>query len=123
MTIAEEAKKVAKFLKTTESYKNGEVWFQPSTYDNESDMPHYISEDGERIAVSEADLNEDGTFITLGFLHATHDGATGVGIDLTEGEDDDYIEMGIDEVLREMFYFTGESYNYLDYEEMIATIE
>lgn len=122
-TIAEQAEKVAKFLKTTESYKSREVCFEPSTYDHESDMPHYKNENGESLAVSSAVLNDDGTFIGIDFLHESNDGACGVGIDLTEGEDEDYIESGIDEILREMFYYTNESYNYEDYEEMLTTIE
>ena len=130
MKYIEMAKKVAKFLRTTESYKNGEVSFEPNTYDREEDMPHLNYDNGERVVVNSAEISEDGMEMFITFLHDAKDGCSGFCLsfytdgDVTEDEmEKECEEMGLDEVLMEMFYYTNESYNYEDFEDMLNTIE
>lgn len=111
LEIRKELEKIAGLL--WDNGNNGVVYFDHKSYDNETDIPH-IDVDGERVWVDKFIINKDGSQFTI---CAGEDAYT---LDMNnipnEWDDDYFIEIGLDALLRDVYYETSESYEIGDYE-------
>lgn len=111
LEIRKELKKIAELLWSNDN--DGAVWFDHKTYDDETDIPH-IDIDGVRVWVDKFIINKDGSEFTIW----AGDDAYTLNMDAipSEWDDDYFIEIGLDALLRDVYYETGESYEIGDYE-------
>lgn len=87
---------------------DGTIYFDHKSYDDETLIPH-IDIDGVRVLVSEFTINRDGSQFSI---IDTDDNSY-----IPEEWDDDYfIEIGLDTLLRDVYYETNESCEIGDYE-------
>lgn len=111
LKIRNELEKISELL--WRNGNNGVVCFDHKSYDNETDIPH-IDVDGERVLVETFLINKDGSKFTI---CAGEDAYT---LDMNnipnEWDDDYFIEIGLDVLLRDVYYETNESYEFCDYE-------
>jgi hypothetical protein len=111
LKIRKELEKIAKLLWS--NGREGKIHFDHKSYDNETDIPH-LDIDGERVWVNTFVINRDGSQFTLIC------GRDSYILDLdaipSEWDDDYFIEIGLDVLLRDVYYETSESYEIGDYE-------
>lgn len=92
---------------------NGVVCFDHKSYDDETDIPH-IDIDGERVLVDTFNINRDGSQFTI------ISGRDSYILDMdaipSEWDDDYFIEVGLDTLLRDVYYETDKSWEIGDYE-------
>ena len=93
---------------------DGTIYFDHKSYDDETLIPH-IDIDGVRVLVSEFTINRDGSQFSI---IDTDDNSYILDMDaIPEEWDDDYfIEIGLDTLLRDVYYETDESCEIGDYE-------
>ena len=113
MSILEIAKKVANLL------KGRAIYFDFKSYDNEEDIPH-IFDGRTRCNVEVVRFNDNGDFFEI----ITSSVSMGIGLydieedNLTEEEfEDGANEMGLYELLRDIYYETDESVELGDFED------
>lgn len=113
LEIRKELKKIAELL--WDNGENGVVCFDRSSYDLESDIPHLII-DGKYVVVDTFIINKDGSQFTV----CDEDERDSYTLDMdaipTEWDDDYFIKVGLDALLRDVYYETKESYEIGDYE-------
>lgn len=111
LKIRKELEKIAELLWSNGS--NGVVWFDHKSYDIETDIPH-IDVDGERVWVETFLIHRDGSQFTI------CSGVDTYTLDMdaipSEWDDDYFIEIGLDALLRDVYYETSESGDIGDYE-------
>lgn len=111
LEIRKELEKIAELL-WTNGYE-GKVYFDHASYDDELDIPH-IDIDGERVWVDRFIINKDGS------QFAIYAGKDTYILDMdaipSEWDDDYFIEIGLDVLLRDVYYETNESGDIGDYE-------
>ena len=107
MSILEIAKEVGNLL------KGRAIYFDFKSYDNEEDIPH-IFDGRTRCNVEVVRFNDNGDFFEI----ITKSVSMGIGLyDITEEEfEDDANEMGLYELLRDIYYETDESQEIGDFE-------
>ena len=112
LKIRKELEKIAKLLWTNGC--NGRVYFDHASYDDELDIPH-IDIDGERVWVDMFIINRDGSQFTI-----IDTNSNTYILDMNnipdEWNDDYFIEIGLDVLLRDVYYETNESGDIGDYE-------
>lgn len=111
LNIRTELNKIAELL-WTNGY-NGIIHFDHKSYDDETLIPH-IDIDGERVLVETFTINREGNQFTL----ISGDDAYILDMDAipSEWDDDYFIEIGLDALLRDVYYETSESWDIGDYE-------
>lgn len=111
LKIRKELDKIAELL--WDNGNNGVVCFDHNSYDNETDIPH-IDVDGERVCVETFLINKDGSQFTICAGIDTYT------IDMndipSEWDDDYFIEIGLDVLLRDVYYETIVSGDIGDYD-------
>ena len=111
LKIRQELDKIAELL--WKNGNNGVVCFDHKSYDIETDIPH-IDVDGERVLVETFLINKDGSQFTICAGNDTYT------IDMddipSEWDDDYFIEIGLDVLLRDVYYETSVSGDIGDYE-------
>lgn len=111
LKIRQELEKIAELL--WKNGNNGVVCFDHKSYDIETDIPH-IDVDGERVLVETFLINKDGSQFTICAGNDTYT------IDMddipSEWDDDYFIEIGLDVLLRDVYYETSVSGDIGDYE-------
>jgi hypothetical protein len=111
LEIRKELEKIAELLWSNGC--DGIIHFDHKSYDNETDIPH-LDIDGERVWVNTFVINRDGSQFTLIC------GRDSYILDLdaipSEWDDDYFIEIGLDVLLRDVYYETSESCEIGDYE-------
>lgn len=111
LKIRKELEKIAELLWSNGN--NGVVCFDHKSYDIETDIPH-IDVDGERVWVETFLINKDGSQFTI------ISGMDSYILDMdaipNEWDDDYFIEIGLDALLRDVYYETSESGDIGDYE-------
>lgn len=120
MELREIAKKIADLL--WNSGYGGEISFDHKSYDDPNDIPHlYI--DGERYNVETFFIGCGGLQITTYFSTPNKEGCTAYDFALYEDEDTSAEDIerelekyGFDELLRDVYYETSESYEIGDFE-------
>ena len=111
LKIRTELEKIAKLL--NDEYE-GTICFDHSSYDDELDIPS-IDVDGERVLVEQVFVNEDASVLTI--VDSEGNTYTCNFNDIPEEWDDDYFcEIGLDVLLRDIYYETNASYEIGDYE-------
>lgn len=109
MTIREEIKKVGQLL-------DGKLMtFDHSTYDLKEDIPHLFLE-GKRQDVNSVEIYDDGRMMNV----YTDDGVYGLGF--YEMNDKELEEMGMDTLLRDIYYNHSRSWEIGDYEDDFLTL-
>lgn len=92
---------------------SGVECFDHKSYEDETDIPH-LDIDGERVLVDTFIINRDGSQFTI------ISGRDSYILDMdaipSEWDDDYFIEIGLDTLLRDVYYETAESYEIGDYE-------
>lgn len=92
---------------------SGVECFDHKSYDDETDIPH-LDIDGERVLVDTFIINRDGSEFTI------ISGRDSYILDMdaipSEWDDDYFIEIGLDTLLRDVYYETSESWEIGDYE-------
>ena len=92
---------------------DGTIYFDHKSYDDETLIPH-IDIDGERVLVDTFIINRDGSQFTI------ISGRDSYILDMdaipSEWDDDYFIEIGLDTLLRDVYYETSESWEIGDYE-------
>lgn len=111
LKIRKELEKIAELLWSNGS--NGVVWFDHKSYDIETDIPH-IDVDGERVWVETFLINKDGSQFTICAGNDTY--TLDMDAIPSEWDDDYFIEIGLDVLLRDVYYETSESWEIGDYE-------
>ena len=108
MSILEVAKKVGNLL------KGRTIYFDFKSYDNEEDIPH-IFDGRTRCDVEVVKFNDNGDFFEI----ITKSVGMGIGLyDITEEEfEEGANEMGLYELLRDIYYETDESQEIGDFED------
>jgi hypothetical protein len=112
MNIIEVAKMLGEFLK-------GEtIYFDLASYSADAEPPFLIV-DNKREIVESATLNKEGTFLVVEFANG---GGAGFGFYEEDGLTIDDIEkecgeMGIYQLLKDMYYETDESFDIGDFEQ------
>lgn len=111
LKIRKELEKIAKLLWS--NGREGKIHFDHKSYDDETLIPH-IDIDGERVWVETFLIHRDGSQFTL------CSGVDTYTLDMdaipSEWDDDYFIEIGLDTLLRDVYYETSESYEIGDYE-------
>jgi hypothetical protein len=116
MTIREEIKKVGQLL-------DGKLMtFDHSSYDLKEDIPHLFLE-GKRQDVNSVEIYDDGRMMNV----YTDDGVYGLGFyeedEVTfEMIDKELEEMGMDTLLRDIYYNHSRSWEIGDYEDDFLTL-
>lgn len=107
MSIFEVAKKVANL------FKGKTIYFDFKSYDNEEDIPH-IFDGRKRCDVEVVRFNDNGDFFEI----ITKSVSMGIGLyDITEEEfEEDANEIGLYELLRDIYYETDKSQEIGDFE-------
>lgn len=107
MTLFEITKKLADFL------KGRTIQFDFKSYDDENDIPR-ISDGGKWYKVESVRFNDEGDFFEI----TTDSFACGIGLyDITEEEfNEGATEMGLYELLSDVYYETEESWEIGDFE-------
>lgn len=109
MTIREEIKKVGQLL-------NGKLMaFDHNSYDLKEDIPHLFLE-GKRQDINYVEIYDDGRMMNV----YTNDGVYGLG--LYEMIDKELEEMGMDTLLRDIYYNHSRSWEIGDYEDDFLTL-
>lgn len=92
---------------------SGVECFDHKSYDDETLIPH-IDIDGERVLVDTFIINRDGSQFTI----ISGDDSYTLDMDAipSEWDDDYFIEIGLDTLLRDVYYETSESCEIGDYE-------
>jgi hypothetical protein len=112
LEIRKEINAIAKYL--YEIGRNGKVNFDFSSYEDELDIPHLII-DGDVIWIQSFYITEDGS--CMGLIADNGDILSTNFDNIPEEWDDEYFELlGLDTLLRDVYYETTESYEYGDYE-------
>lgn len=92
---------------------NGVIYFNHKSYDDETLIPH-LDIDGKRVLVDTFSINRDGSQFTI------ISGRDSYILDMdaipSEWDDDYFIEIGLDTLLRDVYYETSESCEIGDYE-------
>ena len=111
LKIRTELEKIADLLWSNGS--DGVVCFDHKSYDDETLIPH-LDIDGKRVLVETFIINRDGSqfAIVCGFDSYILD----MDAIPEEWDDDYFIEVGLDILLRDVYYETKESYEIGDYE-------
>lgn len=111
MEIEKRLKEIASLL--WDNGYDGKVCFDHKSYDDETLIPH-IDIDGERVLVETFLINREGNQLTL----ISDDDSYILDIDAipSEWDDDFFIEIGLDAILRDVYYETKESWEIGDYE-------
>lgn len=109
MTIKEIAKKVSELVWTHEY--NGVIYFEPSSYDLEEDIPH-ITIDDKRIIIDEVRFGKHTNDITI----VSGDDSYTLNFDTAPYTDEEYEDMGMYELLSDTYYNTAESWEIGDFE-------
>lgn len=112
LEIRKEINAIAKHL-----YANGyegTIHFDHKTYDDSLDIPS-LDIDGERVWVSSFYVNETGNILVI---TDSDNNAYSTNFDEIpeEWNDDYFVEIGLDTLLRDVYYETTESYEIGDYE-------
>lgn len=112
LEIRKEINAIAKYL--YEIGRNGKVNFDFSSYECEFDIPHLII-DGDVIWIESFYITEDGS--CMGLIADNGDILSTNFDNIPEEWDDEYFELlGLDTLLRDVYYETTESYEIGDYE-------
>ena len=92
---------------------NGVECFDHKSYDDETLIPH-LDIDSERVLVDTFIINRDGSQFTI----ISGDDSYTIDMDAipSEWDDDYFIEIGLDTLLRDVYYETSESCEIGDYE-------
>ena len=111
LKIRKELEKIAELLWSNGC--NGIIHFDHKSYDDETLIPH-IDIDGERVLVDTFIINRDGSQFTI----ISGDDSYTLDMDSipSEWDDDYFIEIGLDTLLRDVYYETSESWEIGDYE-------
>lgn len=119
MNTREQIKKLASLLEEKVMY------FDHKSYDFEEDIPHLII-DGERVNIESVWIDKKGLTMTV----TTNDTEFGLGFyeDIENGDtfetiDKELEEMGMDELLRDIYYEHPRSWEIGDYEDDFLTLE
>lgn len=111
LEIRKELEKIAELLWSNGC--DGIIHFDHKSYDDETLIPH-IDIDGERVLVDTFIINRDGSEFTI------ISGRDSYILDMdaipSEWDDDYFIEIGLDVLLRDVYYETSESFDIGDYE-------
>lgn len=113
MKIHDYLKKIGELLYSNEEY-NGRVYFDHKSYDNDNDIPSIIIDD-KKVLVEEFHINEDCDFISI-----YDDNNNLYMLDMnaipSEWNDDYFEEIGLFNLLQDVYYETSMSYEIGDYE-------
>lgn len=113
MKIHDYLKKIGELLYSNEEY-NGRVYFDNKSYDDENDIPCIIIDD-KKVLVEEFHINEDCDFISI-----YDDNNNLYMLDMnaipSEWNDDYFEEIGLFNLLQDVYYETSMSYEIGDYE-------
>lgn len=113
MKIHNYLKKIGELLYSNEEY-NGRVYFDHKSYDDTNDIPCIII-DNKKILVEEFHINEDCDFISI-----YDDNNNLYMLDMnaipSEWNDDYFEEIGLFNLLQDVYYETSMSYEIGDYE-------
>ena len=112
LKIRKELEKIAELLWNNGC--DGIIHFDHKSYDDETDIPH-LDIEGERVWVNTFVINRDGSQFTI----ISGDDYYTLNMDAipSEWDNDDYfIEVGLDVLLRDVYYETSESWEIGDYE-------
>lgn len=113
MKIHDYLKKIGELLYSNEEY-NGRVYFDHKSYDDENDIPSIIIDD-KRVLVEEFHISEDCDFISI-----YDDNNNLYMLDMnaipSEWNDDYFEEIGLFNLLQDVYYETSMSYEIGDYE-------
>lgn len=111
LAIRKDLRLIAELLWSNGS--SGVECFDHKSYDDETLIPH-IDIDGERVLVETFLINRDGSQFTI------ISGMDSYTLDMdaisSEWDDDYFIEIGLDRLLRDVYYETAESCEIGDYE-------
>ena len=113
LQIRKELGKIAELL--WGNGENGVVCFDRSSYDLESDIPHLVI-DGKYVIVDTFIINKDGSQFTVCDDNKRDSYTLDMDAIPTEWDDNYFIEVGLDALLRDVYYETKESYEIGDYE-------
>lgn len=112
LNIKKELKLIAELLYSNGC--NGTVYFDPASYDNELDIPSLLI-DSDFVWISEFHINEEGDVICI--VDNYNNSYSLDFSNLSQGMDDEYfIKIGFDSLLRDVYYETKESSEIGDYE-------
>lgn len=113
MKIHDYLKKIGELLYSNEEY-NGMVYFDHKSYDNDNDIPSIIIDD-KKVLVEEFYISEDCDFISI-----YDDNNNLYMLDMnaipSEWNDDYFEEIGLFNLLQDVYYETSMSYEIGDYE-------
>lgn len=113
MKIHNYLNKIGELLYSNEEY-NGRVYFNHKSYDNNNDIPSIIIDD-KKVLVEEFHINEDYDFISI-----YDDNNNLYMLDMnaipSEWNDDYFEEIGLFNLLQDVYYETSMSYEIGDYE-------
>lgn len=113
MKIHDYLKKIGELLYSNEEY-NGRVYFDHKSYDDNNDIPSIIIDD-KKVLVEEFHINEDCDFISI-----YDDNNNLYMLDMnaipSEWNDDYFEEIGLFNLLQDVYYETSMSYEIGDYE-------
>lgn len=113
MKIHNYLKKIGELLYSNEEY-NGRVYFDHKSYDDTNDIPSIIIDD-KKVLVEEFHINEDCDFISI-----YDDNNNLYMLDMnaipSEWNDDYFEEIGLFNLLQDVYYETSMSYEIGDYE-------
>ena len=92
---------------------DGKIYFDHKSYDDNRDIPHLLI-DGERVLVDTFIINRDGSQFTI--ISGRNSYILDMDAIPSEWDDEYFEQIGMFELLRDIYYETTESYDIGDYE-------